>query len=298
MRLQMKTSILVIVSAAITISRNLGISRLTFVRAIGLWAIRIASPMNVGGVRLFVLAPGDSSTRITLGETYEPEETALMASVIFPNDTVIDIGAHIGVFSVLFSNWAGSHGKVFSFEPEPGNLALLRRNLKYNQCENVEVIPAAVGSLNQPVALLINAQNSLDNRLTNDQHSEQAVMVESIQLDTLEILNDHRIDFIKMDIQGSEPPAVQGMKNILASQPTVKLLTEFWPYGLTQAGHDPQKFLCDLRSLGFHLYQVGGEVFKLSADNDENFLKSFPHDSRRHINIFATKDENWRPVRP
>jgi len=62
-------------------------------------------------------------------------------------DTVLDVGANIGSFSVSVSKRIGD-GKVFSFEPEAENLALLRRNLQENACSNVTVFPFAVSDKN------------------------------------------------------------------------------------------------------------------------------------------------------
>ena len=284
----MKPLISVVIEIIIRKLRGLGIMRIPMVRRIGLWLIRLASPIDVGGYRLYVVAPGDKAPRIPLGAAYEPDETTLMRRIIRPGDTVLDIGAHIGIFSVLSSKRTGVTGRVLAFEPEPRNLMLLRRNLDYNQCNNVEVIPAAVTDLDGVTELHINTENSLDNRLSETGAVEEVELVRSVCLDGLQSLSGKRIDVIKMDIQGSEPAALDGMKSLLEKQSDVQMLTEFWPHGLKSSGYDPKRYLSELRNCGFRLYMVGPSLTPLHPEHDSDLLNTFQPGSRRHINIYAT----------
>jgi FkbM family methyltransferase len=77
--------------------------------------------------------------------SYEPRYVQVLRSLIKPGDAVFDIGANIGFYSVLFSQWVGRAGKVIAFEPDPHNLSLLKRNLQINRCENTVVRDIALG---------------------------------------------------------------------------------------------------------------------------------------------------------
>ncbi len=77
--------------------------------------------------------------------SYESSYVEALRSLIKPGDTVFDIGANIGFYSVLFSKWVGPHGRVIAFEPDPNNTSLLQANLKANSCENTVVRELALG---------------------------------------------------------------------------------------------------------------------------------------------------------
>ncbi|MGH9933429.1 MAG: FkbM family methyltransferase [Pyrinomonadaceae bacterium] len=71
--------------------------------------------------------------------SYEPRYVRVLRSLVGEGQTIFDIGANIGFYSVLFSCWVGSAGKVIAFEPDPDNLKLLERNLGGNKCTNVSI---------------------------------------------------------------------------------------------------------------------------------------------------------------
>src|SRR5689334_14548427 len=79
-----------------------------------------------------------------LGGTYEPEQTGHFIHFVRPGSTVLDIGAHVGYYTLLASMLAGDAGYVWAFEPEPHNAEFLRQHLAVNNCRNVHVEEAAV----------------------------------------------------------------------------------------------------------------------------------------------------------
>src|SRR4051812_18798477 len=79
-------------------------------------------------------------------DRFEPRSVKVLRAAVRPGDVVYDVGANIGFFATLFSRWVGAEGRVFAVEPEPENLALLRRNLESNRCGNVTVCDCAVGA--------------------------------------------------------------------------------------------------------------------------------------------------------
>jgi FkbM family methyltransferase len=190
----------------------------------------------------------EDSLRLSLFGSFEPEETALVESVIKPGDVVIDIGAHIGYYTLLFSKLVGTSGHVFAFEPAPDSCDLLRRNVSTNGLNNVTIVNAAVGD-NPGTGILYLGSTALDNR-TASRTGGAAIPINVLSLDAY-FCDNEKVDFVKMDIQGAEPLALRGMEATLARSPNARILTEFWPDGLRRAGGDPEMFLSHLRSLGF-----------------------------------------------
>ena len=77
-----------------------------------------------------------------LCDIYEKETTALFKKIITPGMTIIDIGAHIGYFTRIFSKYAGSKGRVYAFEADPENFILLQKNTKH--LKNIELFKTAI----------------------------------------------------------------------------------------------------------------------------------------------------------
>src|SRR5438105_3556955 len=93
--------------------------------------------------------------------------------------------------------------------------------------------------------------NAGDHRLHDSpDEARESVAVEVVALDA--VLHDRSgVDFVKMDVQGSEGAVLDGMIGVLAKSPRVKLMVEFWPAGLARAGTGAARFLARLASLGF-----------------------------------------------
>ncbi len=190
----------------------------------------------------------EDSLGLSLFGTYEPEETALVESIVKPGQFVVDLGACIGYYTLLLSKLVGPTGRVIALEPAPDTCAILRRNIARNGLTNITVVNAAAGESSRPGQLFL-SQNRMDYH-TESHAGGRSVPIDIIALDDY-LQENVTIDFVKMDIQGAEPVALRGMKCTLARSPSVRVLTEYWPDGIRRAGGDPQAFLEHLRSLGF-----------------------------------------------
>ena len=84
---------------------------------------------------------------------YEPFETELLLSQLGPGNVVLDLGGNIGYYTLLFARRVGPSGKVFAFEPDPDNFALLQENIESNGYENVVLVPKAAADRAGPARL-------------------------------------------------------------------------------------------------------------------------------------------------
>jgi FkbM family methyltransferase len=195
---------------------------------------------------------------------WEPEETAFVEKTLRPGMVFVDIGAHIGYFALMASGIVGNSGKVFAFEPDPGNFSLLERNVNTNHCQNVVVEQKAVTASSDKLLLYRSPNNWGDHRAYKPQYEtgrdgrerRSAISVQATSLDAYFEQNPTRIDFVKMDIQGSEYAAFAGMHRVLEQNPDIVVLTEFWPKGLREAGVRPEVFLDAARESGFGFYRL------------------------------------------
>src|SRR5262249_17320933 len=100
-------------------------------------------------------------------ELYKSALAKLFASVLCVNDCLIDIGAHIGYFSLLGATLVGCNGQVFSFEPEEKNYRYLHENIAINNFNNVKLSNTALGLETQTAKIFINSDNDAGHALWN-----------------------------------------------------------------------------------------------------------------------------------
>ena len=86
----------------------------------------------------------NDSMHLSFNPNYEKDEFDLVKRTIKKGDVVLDIGANIGVYTVLFAEIVGDKGRVYAFEPDPKNFALLKKNIEINKYKNVVLINKAV----------------------------------------------------------------------------------------------------------------------------------------------------------
>lgn len=197
---------------------------------------------------------GSSDHGCWLG-SYEYYKQKLFARRVSPGDVVLDVGAHVGFYTLLASTLVGKDGKVIAFEPMPGNLIYLRRHLKLNRIDNVRVIDAAVSDAEGSAWFEKGASSSMGGISQTGDFEVRAVSIDAlISRGEIPIAS-----LIKMDIEGGEYRALLGARTLLTEHhPTIFLATH---------GRDVHKSCCDyLSSLGYTLSPVVGESV---AETDE-----------------------------
>lgn len=202
---------------------------------------------RLAGLRL--VATG-SSAGYQLGIT-EPAVQEELAARLHSGMSFYDIGANIGFFTMLGARLVGPTGHVCAFEPLPGNLAVLRRNLKLNGFDNVTVIGCAVSATGGSGWL--RAATSLTAEIT-DAPSGDGLEVEVVAID--ELLVAERLpapDVIKLDVEGHEPDALRGM---------LSTLRRFGPSVICEV-HDPnsgQRVAALLEAIGYTVSELLDEA--------------------------------------
>lgn len=209
-----------------------------------------------------------SVTRVLyLFHEYEPLETRMFINLLKPGMTVIDIGANTGYYTLIAALSVGETGRIVAFEPYPGNVEILSRNVGLNRLDNVTIEAYAISDLDGVAKLYISNINTGDHRiydgkddeLFNVGRSRQKINVLTTTLDGYINNKGIDVDLIKMDVQGAEYVALQGMKETLKMNQDIILMTEYWPYGLKRCGTEPIEFLRELNALGFNIFLKNDE---------------------------------------
>ena len=114
--------------------------------------------------------------------------------------------------------------------------------------------------------------------------------IPSISLDDYFSQYDYPINLIKMDIEGAEGLALEGMRNFLEKNKNIKILTEFHTSELKKFGFDPNDFLNNLQQLGFTIYNINEKNKKLEKTNNDELLKNYPN-KEIFTNLFCQRNK-------
>ena len=227
---------------------------------------------------------------LSINGIHEKIITNLIKKEIHSGDVVLDIGAHIGYYTLQFANLVGSTGKVYAFEPEPKNFELLKKNVQINKHDNVVLIQKIVSDKVGIVEFFISKFDSIGNKLFKSNEAGSSIKIESTTLD--EYFKDlkKKIDFIKMDIQGGEGKAILGMKNLLKENKNLKIIQEWWPDALKQNNTNPEDHLKFLQHIGYKIYEIDGTIKKdILPITIEQLLEKYPNSLIEDINLFCKK---------
>jgi len=251
-----------------------------------------SSFVEIQGHKMF-LDPKDSLLLSIIG-TYEPFETELVKKETKKGDVVLDLGANIGYYTLIFAKLVGEKGKVFAFEPEPDNFALLKRNVEINGYKNVVPVQKAVSNKTGKLRLHLCEDSAGGHSIypfESSQDNGQSIEIEATRLDDYFSTYDGKIDFIKIDIEGAEKGAIQGMSSLLKKNKNVKVVTEFNSPLLRQGGTEPEEYLKLLTEFGFKLYEVSEREKKIKAVDIPKFLEVYAPSRRKCTNLLCIREK-------
>lgn len=170
------------------------------------------------------------SRRFRLGKGFEEAEQRLLMHLLQPGMTVLDVGAHNGLYTLLANKRVGAQGRVIAFEPSRREQKRLRLHLRINGISGVRVEPFALGASEGTADLYVPQGRSTSfNSLRPPAVSEPIKLVcvpvttldrylEKVQIDT--------VDFVKLDVEGAELDVLKGATALLTKQPRPILMCE------------------------------------------------------------------------
>jgi FkbM family methyltransferase len=231
---------------------------------------------------------------------YEPSEQALFAKYVREDMTLVDIGANLGLYTVLSMHSLDSCGRIVAFEPHPQTYKLLLRNVSANQangrdCPRVDTFNLAATPEPCTQELRLNPENRGDNRMYHGTYQGKLEEWDTLPVegrpvdDVLAELGIEAVNFVKIDIQGYEQKAISGFQKTLARSQNVILLSEFWPKGLQEAGGSATEYLQMLTNLGFTLYVLNEKPYGSFTllENWDRLIASLP--GRKYTDVVGVK---------
>lgn len=221
---------------------------------------------------------------------FESYETELFEQALRPGMTVLDVGAHIGYYTLIAARKVGPTGRVIAFEPEPRNNALLRKNVAANKLSNVVILDVAASDSAGSHDLFLEKYNKGHHSFGRGSASAERITVKTDTIDhALERFGSPAIDLMKIDIEGAEPIALRGMKETIARSPAMTIFAEAYPKCLERLGTPAAEYLRQLTTLGFKLWEINEIAQNVAPIADiARFVASIPS-GEGFKNIIAEK---------
>ncbi|HYO06507.1 MAG TPA: FkbM family methyltransferase [Phototrophicaceae bacterium] len=160
-------------------------------------------------------------------------------------DTVVDVGAHIGRYTMISSNCVGKDGKVIAIEANPRVFEALKRNIKLNDFDNVLVLNYAVFSKQTKIKLFLPPEeenHTIYNTIMSDRATDEKKFVE-VNANTLDAILQSRgiseVNWIKIDVEGAELEVLKGSADVLSKSKDISILIEIHDLGNGKNLYEP-----------------------------------------------------------
>jgi FkbM family methyltransferase len=220
------------------------------------------------------------SREILSSKDYEPHLRAFVQRTLKPEMSVIDIGANIGFYTLMFASIVGPRGKVFSFEPNTENCRLILLNLMENDFSHVQLLPFALSD-RMGAAFFSPMMGSNGGFMPNLRETLTHPNCTAVPCQRLDAVINEPVDFIKVDVEGGEYLVLSGGEKLL-QQFRLIIVAEFSLEMLQRvSGIGGADFLKWMTNFGYGVYLLCRDGSGLQKIND--------------IDLFLA---NWRnPVR-
>src|ERR1700730_6463998 len=214
----------------------------------------LPNPIHVDGMILFHDAkrPSVTARALALG-TYELSVVKALQSRLRRGMTGLDVRAHLGYDTVVAAQWVGPSGRFWAFEPDPDQQMLLSHNVDANGVrDRVTIESMAVGRESGSVMLHRVSQDSGSSTILGVATAASDINVEVTTLDAWAARCDWPpVNLIKMHVEGSEPDALFGMRELVRRNPDVTLIVECQKQALERNGVSAMRLFDELHVLGF-----------------------------------------------
>ena len=221
------------------------------------------------------LAEGGALDHELMYNQFEEGELSFVRKMLKPGMTVVDIGAHHGLYTLLASKCVGRRGHVLAFEPSPREARRLKKHLGLNRCRNVEVDGRAVADKAGEAELhVVDGYRDWGNSLRPPSVPEpvHSVHVNTCRLDdALAERAIRNVDFIKLDAEGAELAVLQGAQRLLHRAPRPVILAEVQDVRTRPWGYEAREIVQKLGQWNYRWFSVAdtGELYPASADAEE-----------------------------
>jgi FkbM family methyltransferase len=210
------------------------------------------------------LVENDFAGAALLEGHFEDPERTFVARFLKPGMTVLDIGAHKGLYSLISAFKVGTSGRVFAFEPSPRELKRLKQHIRLNRYRNVSVFDFALGESEGSADLYV--VQGTETGCNSLRHPDVLQPVRSVRVSVKildEVLREQKIsavDFVKLDVEGAELSVLKGAAQLLKGAHRPLILCEVQDLRTAPWGYAASciiEYLCSCGYSWFTLDETG-----------------------------------------
>jgi FkbM family methyltransferase len=219
--------------------------------------------------------------------TFEPDEAEFIRDFLKEGDIFIDIGANIGLYTLMAARKIGVLGKVYSFEPTGITYKRLLENININRFRNIIPVNKALSDKNGMFEMNVScdgfeAWNSFSKITRGSRFGTE--IVEATRFDSFfnGDENRDRISLIKIDVEGWEKFVLLGGEEYFKKVNSPVLIVEFVDQNTNNAGYTCKELYDQLRGYGYEILNM----------KDYKIQKEIPRDYYEYSNLVAAKDIN------
>ena len=207
-----------------------------------------------------LLDPNDHvSRRIAENGVWEPETWRVVEPHLQRGATLVDVGAHIGYYSLKAAGRVGPNGRVIAIEPDPDTVRKLQENIRANDARNITVQPVACAGSEAILEFFAARNNPTISSISRANASEGAISIRVRARPLDAILHDvatSRVDVLKIDVEGAELQVLKGAQETLTRYHPL-LVVELIDGQLREMGTSSAEVTDFLRSYGYAVRDSG-----------------------------------------
>jgi FkbM family methyltransferase len=210
---------------------------------------------HAGGVELRGFLRHRSFLADVTNGVHEPYVVEVLLSQLRPGSLFVDVGAHLGLYTLRAADRIGPDGRIVAFEADPYTATALAVNVRRAALGNVRVVSKAVSDRVGATAFWLSAgtySSSLYRR-------PSMASIERVEIDATTIdaeIGPAEDVVLKIDVEGAELDALGGLTETVAQATRVVLMVEVNPGALGEAGRTPAELIARLRELGLELWRI------------------------------------------
>jgi len=209
------------------------------------------------GVKMYLDITNPYTWDLVEGREHETKVTDAFVKNIKEGDTVIDVGANIGEFSLIASKKVGLKGKIISIEPLKQAAIWLEKNYSLNGFSNYEILEKAMGSKTGTMTLYKKSESSETGILDPEITEKELLSSGKIIVDTIDNLISSRnigtVEMLKIDVEGYEYEVLCGCKDSFKGKKIKKIICEIHSSYLEKKGLDEKMIYSLLKENGFSI---------------------------------------------
>ncbi len=221
-------------------------------------ARQLQKSYDVGyGVKMFLDITNPHTWELIGGREQEVPVKKTLMNNINEGDTIIDVGANMGEFSIIAAKKVGQKGRVISIEPLKQAVSWLEKNLTLNCFSNYEILEKAIGKNKGIMTLYQKSESSQHGILDPDISEKKLVNAGEIIVDTIDDIissrNITKVEMLKIDVEGFEYEVLCGCKNSFKENKIKKIICEIHSKFLKKKGLDKNSIYAILKENGFSI---------------------------------------------